>query len=213
MNDPATTVVSFVRHAHSPYVPGAERRRGLSRRGRRDAARVTAHLAPVADVVVTSPYERARATVEGVADAAGVPLVVDEGLRERELAGGHVEDFDAAVERLWADPSASLDGGESHAEAQARGVTAVDSVVDAYPNRHVVVGTHGTLLALVFNAYDPRYGYEFWSGLTMPDVYEATFVDGELAGIARTWVPPADAVSDAEPGGVDGDSPTDAGDA
>ncbi|ELZ87242.1 phosphoglycerate mutase family protein [Haloferax elongans ATCC BAA-1513] len=192
MTAPETTVLSFVRHAHSPYVPNAERTRGLSRRGRRDAARVTAHLADVADVVVTSPYERARATVEGVADAADVPLVVDEDLRERELTDDHVEDFDSAVEHLWANPTASHPGGESHAEAQSRGVAAIERLVEAYPNRHVVVGTHGTLMALVLNAYDSRYGYEFWTGLTMPDVYEATFVNGEFAGVARTWVPADD---------------------
>ncbi|KTG29343.1 histidine phosphatase family protein [Haloferax profundi] len=190
MQAPSTTVVSFVRHAHSPYVPNAERSRGLSTRGRRDAAAVTAHLAAVADVVVTSPFERARATVEGIADAADVPLVVDEDLRERELAGEHVEDFDSAVEHLWGNPAASHPGGESHAEAQERGVAAVERLVEAYPGRHVVVGTHGTLMALVFNAYDPRYGYEFWNTLSMPDVYEATFFGGELAGIVRTWVPP-----------------------
>ncbi|EMA02862.1 phosphoglycerate mutase [Haloferax mediterranei ATCC 33500] len=183
-------MVSFVRHAHSPYIPDAERSRGLSRRGRRDAARITAHLADVADVVATSPYKRARATVEGVSDAAGVPLVVDEDLRERELAGEHVEDFDTAVEHLWANPTASHPGGESHSEAQARGVAAVDRLVEAYPDRHVAVGTHGTLMALVFNAYDPRYGYEFWDGLSMPDVYEVTFVDDNPLSIVRTWVPP-----------------------
>ncbi|WP_416838280.1 histidine phosphatase family protein [Haloferax sp. DFSO52] len=187
---PATTVVSFVRHAHSPYVPDAERSRGLSARGRRDAAAVTAHLASVADVVVTSPFARARATVEGIADAAGVPLIEDEDLRERELADEHVDDFEWAVERLWANPTASHPGGESHAEAQERGVAAVERVVEAYPGRHVVVGTHGTLMALVFNAFDPRYGYEFWNSLSMPDVYEATFIEGELAGLVRTWTPP-----------------------
>ncbi|RDZ42813.1 histidine phosphatase family protein [Haloferax sp. Atlit-10N] len=192
MPAPPTTVVSFVRHAHAPYVPDAERTRGLSRRGRRDAARVTARLADLADVVATSPYERARATVEGVADAADAPLIVDEDLRERELAGSHVDDFEQAVEHLWANPNASHPGGESHAEAQARGVAAVDRLVEAYPDRHVVVGTHGTLMALVFNAYDPRYGREFWSGLTMPDVYEVTFVDGEAFSIARTWTPEGD---------------------
>ncbi|KAB1197605.1 MULTISPECIES: histidine phosphatase family protein [Haloferax] len=193
MPRPATTVVSFVRHAHSPYVPNAERTRGLSARGRRDAAAVTAHLADVADVVVTSPFERARATVEGIADAAGVPLIEDEDFRERELAGDHVEDFDSAVEHLWANPTASHPGGESHVEAQARGVAAVERLVDAYPGRHVVVGTHGTLMALVFNAFDPRYGYEFWTGLSTPDVYEATFIHGELAGLVRTWMPVTEA--------------------
>ncbi|MFC7204981.1 histidine phosphatase family protein [Haloferax namakaokahaiae] len=189
MNAPTATVVSFVRHAHSPYVPDAERARGLSEQGRRAAARVTTHLGPVADVVVTSPYERAKATVEGVADVAEVPLIVDEDLRERELAGNHVEDFDGAVEHLWANPTDSYPGGESHVEAQARGVAAIERLLDAYPGRHVVVGTHGTLLALILNEFDPRYGYEFWSGLSMPDVYEATFLDGNLLGVVRTWVP------------------------
>ncbi|WP_410766019.1 histidine phosphatase family protein [Haloferax sp. DFSO60] len=192
MNVPTATVVSFVRHAHSPYVPDTERTRGLSRQGRRAAARVTTLLSPVADVVVTSPYERARATVEGVADVADVPLVIDDDLRERELGGQHVEDFESAVEHLWANPTDSHPGGESHVEAQARGVGALDRLLEAYPGRHVVVGTHGTLLALILNDFDPHYGYEFWSGLSMPDVYEATFIDGNLAGVVRTWIPDED---------------------
>ncbi len=43
----------------------------------------------------------------------------------------------------------------------------------------MVVGTHGNLLTLVLNAYDERFGVEFWrTDLTMPDVYEVEFADG-----------------------------------
>jgi 2,3-bisphosphoglycerate-dependent phosphoglycerate mutase len=201
---PEPTRVTFVCRAHSPVDSrSSPSPSGLSRRGRRDAARLTAHLleldvdaagrgpvahgAPLCDVVVSGPDPSARQTVAGIADGSGAPLVEDAGFRERRLSDAPVDDAAAAEDRLWANPDASFPGGESHREAQERARAALERVLDAYPGRRVVVGTHPTVLALLLNAFDPRYGRAFRSGLSEPDAYRATFIGRDLVGVGRVW--------------------------
>ncbi|SFF77606.1 2,3-bisphosphoglycerate-dependent phosphoglycerate mutase [Halopelagius inordinatus] len=208
------TRITFVCRAASSGTPGPTRTPGLSRRGRRDAARLTAHLLELepVDVVVASPRPSARQTVAGVADGADVPLLTDERFRKRRLSGTAVADRAEARDRLWADPTASNPGGESHREAQKRAVAALERILDAYPGRHVVVGTHATTLALVLNAFDPRYGRAFRDGVAEPDAYQATFVEGDLFGVGRVWADELatnDADSEAR---ADADDETDADD-
>lgn len=182
------TSLYFVRHAHSPYVPRREAERGLSEQGRRDARRVADVLVEHGvDVVVSSPYARAVETVEPTAEAVGTEIRIEEGFRERTLADGHVDDFDAAVERVWEDPTFSWEGGESNEAAQERGVDAVERTIDRWRGRDVAVGTHGNVLTLILNHYDDSYGYEFWRQLTMPDVYRATFEGDESPRIERIY--------------------------
>lgn len=188
------TTVVFVRHAHSPWVPNRERERPLSDEGSRAAVRVADLLAndPV-DAVVSSPYARARETVEPTADRHELAVQTDEGFRERRLTDGPVETigetFESAVSAVWDDWSFAWPDGESSNEAQARGLAALDQVL-ANNHDHVVVGTHGQLLTALLNGFDDRFDANFWrEELTMPDVYECEFVDAELVRVERRWSP------------------------
>jgi 2,3-bisphosphoglycerate-dependent phosphoglycerate mutase len=49
------------------------------------------------------------------------------------------------------------------------------------------VATHGNLLALVLNALDPRFGYEFWRQLSFPDIYQLALHGRELRAVERLW--------------------------
>jgi 2,3-bisphosphoglycerate-dependent phosphoglycerate mutase len=71
--------------------------------------------------------------------------------------------------------------------AQARGLHAIRAVASRHRDRGVVVATHGNLLALVVNGLDSAYGYDFWRGMTFPDVYELQFRESSLEGIRRVW--------------------------
>jgi 2,3-bisphosphoglycerate-dependent phosphoglycerate mutase len=51
----------------------------------------------------------------------------------------------------------------------------------------VVVATHGNLLALILNGFDPSFGYEFWRELSFPDVYEVEFEATSLIRVRRLW--------------------------
>ena len=176
----------LVRHAHAGWTP--DENRPLSARGRADAERVAGVLGgfPIA-AIYSSPARRAWETVAPLATRLGLPIHVVPDLRERKLCDGTVDDFSAAVRATWADPSFAHPGGESNAAAQRRGVAVVRRLMERHPTGHVVLGTHGNLLALVLQHFDAGVDFAFWRSLTMPDVYALRVgVDGD-ASVRRLW--------------------------
>ena len=63
----------------------------------------------------------------------------------------------------------------------------VRRLAEQHPAERVVLATHGNLLALVLQHYDPAIGYPFWRSLTMPDIYRLDLCAGGSASIARIW--------------------------
>ena len=187
------TVFYLIRHAHAVWTP--DEQRPLSPQGCEDARRVAELLrhTPITQVYA-SPFRRAWETVAPLAEAVGLPvheavgLPVHEApdLRERKLSGAPVDDFFAAVKRTWDDPTTAHPGGESNAAAQRRGVAVVQRLRAQHPAAHIALATHGNLLALVLQHYDPDVDYEFWRALTMPDIYTLECSD-EKPAITRLW--------------------------
>jgi 2,3-bisphosphoglycerate-dependent phosphoglycerate mutase len=137
--------------------------------------------------IYSSPARRAIETVEALADRARLRPILMSDLREREVPVQRSGEFEGVMRASWLEPEKLIPGGESRLEAQARGLRAIRSVLDRHHGGSVVVATHGNLLALVLNALDPAYGYEFWRGLTFPDVYELRFRGTVLEGMRRVW--------------------------
>jgi len=108
-------------------------------------------------------------------------------LRERELPMLAPGEFDRVVQEAWRAPERAMDGGESNATAQARGLAVVRGILTRHPGEHVVVSTHGNLLALILNGLDPAFGYDFWRRLSFPDVYRLEFEGISLARAERVW--------------------------
>ena len=71
--------------------------------------------------------------------------------------------------------------------AQARGLAAVRQFIARHAGQHLVVATHGNLMALILNGFDPAFGYEFWRELSFPDVYELEFEASALIRVRRIW--------------------------
>jgi 2,3-bisphosphoglycerate-dependent phosphoglycerate mutase len=46
------------------------------------------------------------------------------------------------------------------------------SLASRHPSQTLALSTHGNLLALLLNAFDPRVGFEFWKSLEFPDLIE-----------------------------------------
>lgn len=160
----------LVRHAHADWVP--DENRPLSPQGKKDTQWVVdkLHLFPIT-AIYASPYRRAHQTVEPLAKRLHLTIKTIPDLRERQLAGEPVEDFDAAVATLWHNPSFAHPGGESNRAAQQRGVAVINKLIHDHPNDHVVLATHGNLMALILQHFDPAIDYEFWQALRMPDIY------------------------------------------
>jgi len=161
----------LVRHAYADWTPDEDRL--LSAQGNRDAEilaeKLSAH--PI-DEIFSSPSLRAIQTVQPLADRLGLVIKKDDRFRERSL--GRFEDisFKEAVRRTWADFEFAYPGGETNAAAQVRAVQAVQEIITSQGSNHVVIGTHGNVLALILNYFDSKVGFDFWSALSMPDVHE-----------------------------------------
>ena len=180
------TVFYLVRHAHALWPPPQgthAENRPLSQKGLQGAQRIAAVLRgyPIT-TIYASPARRAQQTVEPLAADLDLPVRVAPELAERVLCARVVQDFDGAVRATWDDLNFAHPGGETNAAAQRRGVGFVKRLIARRPKGHVVLGTHGVLLAIVLRHYDPSIGYAFWRALTMPDVYRMeVHVDGVIS--------------------------------
>jgi ribonuclease H / adenosylcobalamin/alpha-ribazole phosphatase len=152
----ATTTL-LLRHGQTPL--SAERRfagRGdipLTETGRRQAAAAAARLAARGgiDVIVSSPLRRTRRTAEAAAEATGAPVIVDDDLVETDFGKWEGLSFaeagaqDPDKMRAWlADADAAPPGGESFATAGRRVLGALDRLLDAYPERTLLIVSHVT---------------------------------------------------------------------
>ncbi|ASS65092.1 MULTISPECIES: histidine phosphatase family protein [unclassified Paenibacillus] len=180
--------VYLIRHAHSVYTPD-ERGRPLSDAGKMDAGRVADLLEheEIAEIW-SSPYRRSVQTVEKLASRLAQPIRLQEGFKERLLSEAPVRDFEASVKRLWEEPEHALPGGESNRMATLRGMEALRGVLESSRSSRIAVGTHGNIMAMMMNALDGSFGYEFWRGLEMPDIYKLSFgTEGRYKGAERIW--------------------------
>jgi len=164
------TTLYFVRHAHSTYSPD-ERRRPLSDKGQADARRLfeTFQEIPI-DRFYSSPYQRAIETVAPLAEARRQPIIEVEELRERLLAPGELDGFQEAVMYVWQHPNDNPFGGETNKEAAQRIRQFIDELVEKHSDEIVVLGTHGNIMVLLLETFDPTFDYTFWKFLPMPAV-------------------------------------------
>jgi 2,3-bisphosphoglycerate-dependent phosphoglycerate mutase len=183
---PEATTIYFVRHAHADWRNDDDR--ALSANGSKAALVVANQLATRPIVAIySSPSRRSVETVEPLARRLGLSLHVIADLRERTLPVVPPDQFEGLVRRAWSFPSEAPNGGESNVQAQARSVAIVQSVVTRHAGAHVVLATHGNLLALALNALDAQFGYEFWQRLSFPDIYQLVFDRTELRNVTRLW--------------------------
>ncbi|MBP2707035.1 bifunctional RNase H/acid phosphatase [Microbispora sp. RL4-1S] len=119
------------------------------------AARLTGKPYDI-EVIVSSPLTRARQTAEAVAASTGVPVLVEEDLRETDFGAWEGHTF-AEIQRRWpdelaawlADPGVAPPGGESFADTERRVERARDRLLRAHEGRSVVVVSHVTPIKLL----------------------------------------------------------------
>ena len=174
------TNLYFVRHAKIQYTHD-DHSRQLSEEGTQSVPLVTKVFDDIhIDAIVSSPYVRALKTIEGIADNKNLEIHCFDDLRERKVAHTYIDDFQTFTMNQWNDFDFRLDGGESLREVQNRGVKAIERVIDTYEGQSVIVGTHGTFMAVQLNYFDPNIDFNFWRQLKMPDIYKATFDGYEM---------------------------------
>lgn len=157
----------------------------LSEAGARAAEALAARLHELAaDAVYSSPYERAQATVRPFAISAGLPIGLDDRLRERVLSDRELENRWDHVRRSFADPDYRAPGGESLNQTMQRATAALADVAAA-GHRLPVVASHRNLTASVLRSIDAAFGFEQLLELRTPDLFEIELEAGQPVRFAR----------------------------
>lgn len=172
------TNLYFVRHAKVIYTED-DHTRPLSEEGKADIIKVTEFFRNIkVDSIISSPYIRAIHTIQGIAENKGLSIDCYDDLRERKVAHGFIDDFETFIRNQWEDFDFKLDGGESLAEVQKRGNKVIRELIEIHKDKNVVIGTHGTFLAVQLNYYNSKYNFDFWKTIKMPDIFKFEF-DGD----------------------------------
>ncbi len=169
------TRLILVRHAQSaPSRDLPERDWPLSDLGRRQAEALAPALAELGvEALASSPYARAIDTLRPFADATGLPIQVDEDLRERAL-GGWLDDpaaVEDAVRRMHADLDFCLEGGETGRACVARFEQALIRVEASIPSATIAVGSHGGVLSHLLARLEADLPTEFWRPIRNPHLF------------------------------------------
>lgn len=188
------TYIYFVRHAESPFSLDAEQVRGLSERGYAAARKAAAVLAgEEIDAIVSSTFQRAIDTVKPLAELLGKEIMLLEALRERPIGSMRQEiseeELAAAIAKSFEDLDSCLPEGESTREARARAIPAIRELLAQYEGKKIAVGTHGNIMTIILQAFDDRYGFDFWKSTSKPDIYRLQFEGGTLEQVDRLWEP------------------------
>jgi 2,3-bisphosphoglycerate-dependent phosphoglycerate mutase len=177
VSDPSSPLtVLLIRHAE-PVAPGTsgfdEFTRPLTEKGIRDAHRLSEmHASMRIDAAYSSPYLRARQTIEPIARAHAIAIDTIEDLRERMLSSGELLDWRAHLKRSWENFDYALAGGESGRIAQARVMRVLDTIAMRHASGTVIVASHGNLIALALHACMPEVvDYAFRESIPMPAVF------------------------------------------
>ena len=171
--------VLLIRHAEPipPGSPGWEERdddRPLTAEGRQAAEQLADELEPyVITSVYCSPYQRALETVTPTAQpphAGGPglsPICASGGSGCRRWTTGRTTS--SAHGRI---PDYAIEGAESGQQAQRRAI----ALLDLLRTRHadggrLLVGSHGNLISLILQAFEPAVDYAFHLAMPMPAIY------------------------------------------
>jgi len=127
----------------------------LTERGRREAEATARRIAekPVS-AIFSSDLPRALETAAPIVEKAGLPLVADGALRERnfgDLTGTSFTDIEARHPDVWRallarDPLFRPPGGESNADCRARIAGFVDALLARGVEGRVVLVSHGVAI-------------------------------------------------------------------
>ncbi len=138
----------------------------------RDAEQLGETLAGIRiDGAYSSPYLRARQTIEPIARTRGLEIETVDDLRERLLSAVDTADWRAHLRRSWNDFDYAANGGESGRVAQARMMGVLDAIASSHSASTVIVASHGNLIALAMHAVMAGVDYEFWESIPTPAVF------------------------------------------
>ena len=144
----------------------------LTEKGFRQASALANFLSGIkVDKVISSPYVRALQSIQPFAEENNLEVEIDERLSERILSSVSLYDWREKLEATFYDLDLKYEGGESSKEAMNRINEVVKRIITNDCNNTILVA-HGGIISLLLHSYDKNFGFEQWSNLTNPDVFQ-----------------------------------------
>jgi 2,3-bisphosphoglycerate-dependent phosphoglycerate mutase len=175
--------VVLVRHAQ-PVIPQPggpdDYHRPLTEDGMAQAEHLVATLADVQPTLITSsPYLRARQTIEPFARAAGMPVRTEQNLREWASGIEPTPDYARHYAESWANPEFARPAAESLQQLTDRAT----AILTALAREHatVVVGSHGTFISRALLGFGlTTVDWPFSRSMPMPAIYRLHFAGHQV---------------------------------
>ncbi len=151
------TTVYFIRHAESDSKVRDPWLRPLTAKGTEDARRLVKVFEGIdIDAMYSSPYPRAIATVQPLADARKLPVQLVDGLKERRSDSARTMPLEELILRQWRDFSFTISDGENLQTVQDRNIAALLPLLDGNEGKAIAIGTHGMALCTILKYFDPQ---------------------------------------------------------
>lgn len=177
--------VVLVRHAQSviPQPDGPDdHHRPLTENGMAQAERLITTLADLKPTLIaSSPYLRARQTIEPFARAAGTPIRTEQDLREWDSGIKPTPDYARHYAESWADPELARPGAESLHQLTDRATAILTALAQEHINGTVVVGSHGTFISRALIGFGlTTVDWPFSHSMPMPAIYRLHVTDHQV---------------------------------
>ena len=193
LDSTATKKLILVKHAMPVIVPGIPPSQWqLAKKGHQSCSRLAEKLADWQPTRIISSVElKAQQTAQNVATQLRLPVDTWPDLHEHVRYstplrdGGDFTsqaDFEASVQRLFAAPEQLVFGRETARQAQQRFSTAIQRLLEAYPEQTLAVVAHGTVITLFVAQTNPVEPFAFWKALTLPSFVALSLPDRSLLG-------------------------------
>ena len=115
------------------------------------------------DVIIASPMLRAMQTAGAVSLATGIPVIMDERLREHDY--GEFEGFDRSKDEYWQQKylfATKFPKGESVLQLAHRVYSLLEDVKKAYGDKTVLLVCHGGVSRMIKTYFEDMTNDEFF---------------------------------------------------
>ncbi|MGT2926447.1 histidine phosphatase family protein [Streptococcus cuniculipharyngis] len=154
------TNIYFIRHAQPNLDNHDDFQRELSDKGLQDCQLLTQYFKQIPiHAILSSPYKRAYDTLKPLAKNKHLSIQTDSRFRERKITSEWIKDFDTFAQKQWADFSYHLPAGESLQDVQIRMLDGLTEALHTYPDKTIVIGSHGTAISSLIHYFYPDFGY------------------------------------------------------
>jgi len=158
----------------------------LTEKGHQQAKHLVAFFDNVnIDHIISSPFLRAKQSVEPLSKERHIDIEIDERLQERQLSTNDLPNWEEKLKATFADWDLAYEGGESSRAASQRIISVVDEVFKNDDENTVIV-SHGNLTSLLLYHYKYDLGFEGWKKLSNPDVFLFEYTNNHVT-IERLW--------------------------